>query len=618
MSHPPHPLHPTRRSLLKGTALAAGTMMLGRRARSSVVSADRGRTKLDQLAYSDVELLPGPMLDQFNQNHSFFMSLSEDALLKPFRQAAGRPAPGDDMGGWYSWSKDFDPPTNFTGYVPGHAFGQYLSGLARAYAATGDKPTQQRVHRLVQSYAQTISPRFWQKYCLPAYTSDKITCGLIDAAQFAGDSKAMAVLDHATDVVVPFLPPKALSRPEMAARPHPNIAWTWDESYTLPENLFLAYKRSGNERYRDLAVRFLQDDTYFDPLATGQNLLPGQHAYSHLNALCSALQAYLVTGSEKHLRAAQNGFRFVQAQSFATGGWGPNESFRAPDSDDLARSLNDTHASFETPCGAYGHFKVCRYLLRITGQSTFGDSMEAVLYNTILGAKPIQPDGHSFYYADYNNNATKFLHQDKWPCCSGTFPQVTADYGISSYFRAPGAVYVNLFVPSRVHWQQGGAPYALEQRTNYPLASVTTLRVVAPRPATFTVYLRVPAWAGPNTAVRINGKPFDTSLEPGTFAALTREWKDSDTIEYALDMPLYLKAIDPRHPGTVALMGGPLTLFALGNLRATYTRAQLLAARQKVDGGSEWIVTGSDGPVIFRPYFGIDGEHYRLYHQLEA
>ena len=34
--------------------------------------------------------------------------------------------------------------------------------------------------------------------------------------------------------------------------------------------------------------------------------------------------------------------------------------------------------------------------------------METVLYNTILGARPIQPDGISFYYADYNNDANKF------------------------------------------------------------------------------------------------------------------------------------------------------------------------------------------------------------------
>ena len=118
-----------------------------------------------------------------------------------------------------------------------------------------------------------------------------------------------------------------------------------------------------------------------------------------MNALCSAFQCYLTTGSEKHLRAARNGFDFVlTTQSFATGGWGPNETFRKPGSGELGESLTKTHASFETPCGAYGHFKISRYLLRSSGDSRYGDSMEKVLYNTILGALPIQEDGYSFYY----------------------------------------------------------------------------------------------------------------------------------------------------------------------------------------------------------------------------
>ena len=59
--------------------------------------------------------------------------------------------------------------------------------------------------------------------------------------------------------------------------------------------------------------------------------------------------------------------------------------------------------------------------MRVTGDSRYGDSMERVLYNTILGAKPLRPDGTSFYYSDYNNNASKFYYEQKWPCCSGTF-----------------------------------------------------------------------------------------------------------------------------------------------------------------------------------------------------
>src|SRR3546814_10318924 len=61
---------------------------------------------------------------------------------------------------------------------------------------------------------------------------------------------------------------------------------TNDESYTIPENQFLAWRRSGDARYKAIGEQFLMDDSFFDPLAADQNVLPGLHAYSHVNALC--------------------------------------------------------------------------------------------------------------------------------------------------------------------------------------------------------------------------------------------------------------------------------------------------------------------------------------------
>ena len=605
----------SRRQFLKSGAAVGSAAVLSRSVRSfaDTPAKDAVVPEISQFAYGDVQLLDGPMLTQFNQNHAFFLALDEDRLLKPFRQKAGLPSPGEDMGGWYSFSPEFDPPKNLTGYIPGHSFGQYLSGLSRAYAVTGSKPAQEKVQRLVRGFSETVTPKFYEGYCLPAYTFDKTNCGLIDAHEFAGDPQALAVLNHATDAVLPFLPDHALNRTEQAARPHPNIAWTWDETYTLPENLYLAYKRGAGERYRDLAARYLQDHDYFDALAAGQNILPGEHAYSHVNALCSAFQCYLTTGSEKHLRAARNGFDFVlNTQSFATGGWGPDETFRKPDSGDLGTSLAKTHASFETPCGAYGHFKISRYLLRNSGDSRYGDSMEKVLYNTILGALPIQDDGHSFYYSDYNNSGSKFFHQDKWPCCSGTFPQVTADYGISSYFRGPRGVFVNLYVPSKLSWKQGNANCVLTQRTQYPLVPETGIDLKLDHPETFAVMLRIPAWAGPKTRVTVNGKTVESGLEPGKFMAVNRTWKDGDRIEIQFDMPTRLEAVDPQHPNTAALMRGPLTLFALGDAPVKATRTQMLAAQQRSAGSDIWTV----GETQFSPFSSIGREKYRLYHEI--
>jgi uncharacterized protein len=608
----------SRRTFIENCAGTVGLVALGRLGVAETVPIQQGGTMLAQFPYEAVQLLAGPMLEQFRANHAFFLALSEDSLLKPFRQRAGLPAPGEDMGGWYSWSDEFDPPNNMTGYIPGHSFGQYLSALSRAYAITGDKPTQAKVQRLVAGFAEAITPKFYVNYPLPAYTFDKSNCGLIDAHQFGRDPNALAALARATDAVLPYLPPRALTRKEMAERPHPNIAYTWDESYTLPENLFLAYKRSGDKRYLALAERFLENKDYFDPLAAGENVLPHKHAYSHVNALSSASQAYLVLGSEKHLSAARNGFGFVLAQSFATGGWGPNETFCEPGSGVLGNSLTTTHASFETPCGSYGHFKIARYLMRITGDSRYGDSMEKVLYNTILGAKSIQTGGFSFYYSDYNDHGSKVYYPEQWPCCSGTFPQITADYGISSYFRSAEGIYVNLFVPSRLSWSQSGARFSIEQQTEYPHTAEIEMRIRTDRPETFAIALRVPVWAGKSTSLLVNGRKATVDLRPGSFALMRREWKDGDRIDYSIDMPLRLQSVDAQHPDTVALLRGPLTLFAINSPASRFTRAQLLAARQVGQATPQWRVESAIAPVSFLPFAEVRDQQYRLYHQVPA
>ena len=90
----------------------------------------------------------------------------------------------------------------------------------------------------------------------------------------------------------------------------------------MAENLFLAYQRGAGEKYRAMGVQYL-NDPFFDRLANGENDLAGRHAYSHVNSLCSAMQAYMTLGSEKHLRAAKNGFDMIAGAKFRDRWMGP-------------------------------------------------------------------------------------------------------------------------------------------------------------------------------------------------------------------------------------------------------------------------------------------------------
>lgn len=564
-------------------------------------------TLLNQVDYAQVDLAPGPMQRQFDENHELLLNLNEDGLLRPFRVREGLPAPGDELGGWYSTD----------GFAPACPYGQWMSALARMYAVTRDQATYDKIDRMIRGYAATLDEagKFYEGYRFPAYIYDKLSIGLTDAHVFANHSTALDVLARATDAALPYLPPKAIPHKDP-----PLPGGTDDESYTISENLFLAWQRTGKQRYYDLATRFLYDD-YFDPLSRGENALVGRHAYSHVNALGSAAAAYLAMGDEKYLRAAKNAFGFVQEQSYATGGWGPREHFIAPGSGVLGESLNNVHASFETPCGSYAHFKIARYLMRITGDPRYGDSMEQLLYNTVLGAKAIQPDGRSFYYSDYTFTGAKAFFGKAWPCCSGTLPQIAADYRISAYFKSERGVYVNLYVPSTLRWNGRGAQFALRQRTEYPYDSHISFDVTATRPARFSVFLRIPAWAQGAT-LAVNGVRDSRKLDAGSFAEVRREWKTGDRIELELPFATRLEAVDAQHPDVMALVTGPLVLMALrsggagGGFDAAQqhvTQGMLLAAKQSAAQGHEWTAGAGAETLRMKAFLDIQDEPYTTY-----
>jgi len=569
---------------------------------------------LEEFRYDQVKIFSELHEAQLRNCISVLMGLSEDSLLKPMRQMAGQPAPGDDLGGWYNYEPNYDWHTFDSGFAPAATFGQWVSALARAYAITGSAEIRDKVLRLNRLYAASISDGFFEKNRFPAYCYDKLSCGLIDSEYWAGDPDAFAILRSTTETALRHMPQHAVEHGENW-RPGKDISWNWDESYTVPENQFIAYQRGAGEQYKELGTRYL-NDSFFRPLAQSENVLAGKHAYSHVNALSSAMQAYLTLGSEMHLHAAKNAFDMLSAQSFATGGWGPDELLRATGSPDIASSLTKTHASFETPCGSYAHFKITRYLLRVTGDSRYGDSMERVMYNTVLGAKPLEADGQAFYYSDYNFDGRKVYSDHRWPCCSGTLPQVAADYRINTYFRDALGVYVNLYIPSSLHWKQSGVDAQLSQNSSYPNEGNMEFEFSLSKPAEFTASFRIPAWAE-GASVAVNGKRTNIPAVPGTFASLRGEWRNRDRVELELPMKLRLEAVDPKTPNIVALLQGPLVLFPIAPVSPTITRQELLSATEAGEG--KWQVTTANRPALrMMPFTGINGESYSTYFNLHT
>ena len=593
--------------------MAAAAAALPRIAFARPSAPAASREPLRELPYSSVQLTSGPFKRQYDALHTHYLSLDNDRLLKVYRQRGGLPAPGTDMGGWY----------DLNGFVPGHALGQFISGLARIGASTGDQACHEKVHRLVTGFGATLGPNNQsilrpETNLWPCYTLDKHFIGLIDSARLSNVAESKDLLARVFQGAKPLFP--AQGRDRIGKKDPP-----YDETYVMPENLFAAYELTGDPAFHELAIRYLLDREYFDPLARGDNPLPGQHAYSHAIALSSGGKAYLSIGDTKYRDAMRNAFTLLTTeQQFASGGWGPNETFITPHRDELHASLSSTVDHFETPCGSYAATKLARYLLRTTADARervqYADYLERVLHNTILAARLPDSDGDYFYYSTYSPMATKVYYKSKWPCCSGTLVQTVADYPIDIYMQSDRGIDVNLYIPSRVTWTQGGAHVALAIETRYPAGNSVSISISLNHPAEFTLGLRVPSWASGKVNVTMRDQSV-ASGAPGTFIELRRNWKPGDTIQLAIPQDFRVEPIDELHPETVALMRGPLQYVAVNPAKRLNEQPLALPANLRVapSGNSQgqdaqsFLEGSGSRQVTFVPLYQIGLETYTSY-----
>jgi hypothetical protein len=108
-------------------------------------------------------------------------------------------------------------------------------------------------------------------------------------------------------------------------------------------------------------------------------------------------------------------------------------------------------------------------------------------------------------------------------------------------------------------------------------------------------------------------------VEPGSFAALSRTWKDGDRIEIELPMPLRLEAVDANHPNLVALVQGPVVLMAVAEMQPTFDAPSLLRAKALHNAAGDWSAMSADGgQVVLRPFMSIDKESYSTYVRLKS
>ncbi len=565
------------------------------------------RLAVEPFGHRGVRLDEGMLRRQLDAAREDYLRIPNDDLLRGFRRRAGKPAPGADLGGWYS-SDVF------------HVFGQILSGLARLHAATGDPACREKAEALLAGWVECIEPDgyfyFSRRPNAPHYIYDKMVGGLADMVIFC-DSKLAA---------------DSLARITAWAEKHLDrsnpYAFGGTEWYTLSENLYRAHFATGDPRYAAFA-RVWHYDEYWDLYARRGDLFGDRgggrrtgayHAYSHVNTLGGAAQAYLHTGDPRYLDVIRNAHDYlVPQQCYPTGGFGPDEQI-IPRREWL-RKVESSHNSFETQCGCFAVFKLCRYLLTITGDARYGDWIERLAYNGIAATIPMSPDGRVFYYSDYNAfGAVKQNHPVGWTCCTGTRPMALADLHDLVYFRGEGALYVNLFVPSTATWQPGGGSESItvRQLTRFPEVDSTEFVVVPPEGSSviFALKLRVPGWLAGSLEAKVNGEPAEAPVDPHGWATVRREWKNGDRLRVRLPMRFELKRLDAGSPAPAMIVRGPIAMAVRstgGNPGELVSESDLERSLVPSPGEPLTYRPASGAELLVRPFYAMKaGEPYAI------
>uniref|UniRef100_S0DDH3 Glycoside hydrolase family 97 protein n=2 Tax=termite gut metagenome TaxID=433724 RepID=S0DDH3_9ZZZZ len=532
-----------------------------------------------QVAYfhlGDIELLESPFLEAQLTDLRYIMTLDPDRLLSPFLREAGLTPKAPCYPNWENTGLD------------GHIGGHYLSALAMMYAATEDEAVRDRLDYMLDELyraQQAVGTGFiggtpgsaglWQEIksgdirgegfdlngkWVPLYNIHKTYAGLRDAWLHAGSDLARRMLidfaDWMTDITS-GLTDEQMQR--MLRSEHGGLNETFADVAEI----------TGDGKYLELARRF-SHRAILDPLVQGEDRLTGLHANTQIPKVIGFKRVADVSAGDQNDPDGNSGgnlaiewdnaARFfwdnvVDHRSVAIGGNSVSEHFHP--ADDFSSMLD--HVEGPETCNTYNMLRLTKMLYRTEPEVRFADYYERALYNHILASQ--QPENGGFvYFTSMRPGHYRVYSQAEesmW-CCVGSGMENHTKYGEFIYARSEDALYVNLFIPSRLNWQEKGV--TLVQQTRFPDEENISFRVGTGTKGktAFSLRLRYPSWAKGAT-VSVNGKPQVVNAEPGSYITIDRKWKDGDEVTLTLPMQVAVEQI-PDRKQFYAFTYGPVVL----------------------------------------------------------
>ncbi|KGM45070.1 glycoside hydrolase family 127 protein [Neobacillus niacini] len=263
-------------------------------------------------------------------------------------------------------------------------------------------------------------------------------------------------------------------------------------------------------------------------------------------------------GDESLLKACERLWNHLHTKNmFITGGigsTGKNEGFTYDY--DLP---NET--SYAETCAAIGLVYWNQRMLQLECDGKYADAMERALYNGVISG--VSLDGKKFFYANPLASIGD-RHRKEWfgcACCPPNLARLLASLGGYVYSQTADDLVVHLYVQGEAKFDLHGQQIIFKQKTEYPWNGSIAIKINLDKPDIFGVKLRIPDWCKRaklivnNEEIEIAGK-----LEKG-YVRIEREWKNNDSIELELYMPIERMYSHPnvrQNANHVAIQKGPI------------------------------------------------------------
>lgn len=211
-------------------------------------------------------------------------------------------------------------------------------------------------------------------------------------------------------------------------------------------------------------------------------------------------------------------------------------------------------------------------LVKISGDAVWADRAEDVAFNSLPAsmtpdlkglhyltapnmvqldraskAPVLENRGDMLSYNPYQYRCCQHNVAHAWPYFAEHLWMATPGNGLAAVFYSDGSVKAKV---------GDGTEVRIEESTRYPFDGNVDFRIATPKPVSFPLTLRVPAWAR-DPVVTVNGKKLASRAPGRGWLLIEREWRTGDRV--TLDLPMRVSARSwAKNRDSVSVYRGPL------------------------------------------------------------